>query len=216
MTEESTVQARVSILNPPASVTALKFKSWLRRELQDISQTAGSNQFLLVRLYVPKSIYWVVGEKEVDRILRKTLNEGSAIQDIELRLTDQPLTLEEMDVAIREAQAELRSLEEVATAMDRSDEWPEQWWGYDRPAAPGDDRLTISIEGMVCMVSNITPVNVDGVRASSGMDFKNGDWFVSANSHQNAKVSGPFKTVEDAFDFGRHEYRAIRYKTLPR
>lgn len=91
-----------------------------------------------------------------------------------------------------------------------SDDFPTMFWGYDREPRRGE-LPGETPDDMVCMVSNITPLNQRHLNATAGLDFKLGDWFVSTGRHEDSKVHGPFNTAEKAFDYAKAESGAVRF-----
>lgn len=112
-------------------------------------------------------------------------------------------------------QAKKRGTREERIAQAMESKQPEQFFGYDRERKPEESPFEVSEDGLVCMVSRITRENLEVARQESGLDFQLGDWFCSTGAHNETVVHGPFKTVEDAFEFARSEAGAIRFMTLP-
>ncbi len=118
--------------------------------------------------------------------------------------------------------------ERIKEAMDRIQDifsqgenlYPEeeglvQFFGYSTPASPGESPFDLPELGLVCMVSNIAPCNMEPIRAETGIPFELGQWFVSEGSHASTKVHGPFVDEQQSFEFAKAHCRAIRFKTAP-
>ena len=112
-------------------------------------------------------------------------------------------------------QARKRGTREERTAQAMQSKQPEQFFGYSRERRPDESPFEVSEDGLVCMVSRITSVNLEVARQQSGLDFQLGDWFCSTGAHSETVVHGPFKTAQDAFDFAHSEVGAVRFMSLP-
>ena len=85
-------QFRSSILQVPADITPLKFRGYLRKEIEAVQATAeNAEDIIVVRLFVLEKVLFGLGSKKVEALLR-------------------PLTAEEMQEAADDAQETLRAL----------------------------------------------------------------------------------------------------------
>lgn len=110
-------QFRYSILQVPAEVTPLKFRGYLRKEVEAVQATAqGEEDIILVRLFVPEKVLFGLGMKKVDAILHALVAKCPNIQRIELEPLARPLTADEMQEAAAEAQASLQGWTEQVVA----------------------------------------------------------------------------------------------------
>ena len=104
-------QYRYSILQVPADVTPLKFRGYLRKEVEAVQATAKDEEdIILVRLFVLEKVLFGLGAKKVDNILLGVVGKCPNILRIELEALARPLTLDEMQEAASEAQASLQVL----------------------------------------------------------------------------------------------------------
>ena len=104
-------QFRSSILQVPADVTPLKFRGYLRREIEAVQATAQNEEdIIVVRVFVLEKVLFGLGAKKVDGILQGIVGKCPNIQRIELEALARPLTQEEMQEAADEAQAMLQAL----------------------------------------------------------------------------------------------------------
>lgn len=104
-------QFRSSILQVPADVTPLKFRGYLRKEIEAVQATAQSEEdIIVVRLFVQEKVLFGLGRKKVDGILQGVVAKCPNIQRIELEALLRPLTAEEMREAADEAQEMLQAL----------------------------------------------------------------------------------------------------------
>lgn len=104
-------QYRYSILQVPADVTPLKFRGYLRKEVEAVQATAKDEEdIILVRLFVLEKVLFGLGAKKVDSILLGVVGKCPNILRIELEALARPLTLDEMQEAASEAQASLQAL----------------------------------------------------------------------------------------------------------
>jgi hypothetical protein len=90
-------------------------------------------------------------------------------------------------------------------------EYPQQMFGYiDKDEIEFNENL-LDENGLVCMISNITVLNLDALRGSSGIDFQLGEWFFSTGAHQDTIVHGPFESVDTALQSAAELTRAKRF-----
>jgi hypothetical protein len=111
-------QFRSSILQVPADVTPLKFRGYLRKEIEAVQASAqGEEDIIVVRLFVLERVLFGLGVKKVDSILNGVVGKCPNIQRIELEALIRPLTAEEMQEAADEAQEMVQALadREMAT-----------------------------------------------------------------------------------------------------
>lgn len=110
-------QFRSSVLQVPAEVTPLKFRGYLRKEIQALQAGAESpEEIIVVRLFVLEKVLFGLGAKKVDSILNGVVEKCPNIQRIELEALARPLTAEEMQEAAEEAQAMVQALSERVMA----------------------------------------------------------------------------------------------------
>jgi hypothetical protein len=110
-------QFRSSILQVPADVTPLKFRGYLRKEIEAVQATAqGEEDIIVVRLFVLEKVLFGLGVKKVDSILNGVVGKCPNIQRIELEALIRPLTAEEMQEAADEAQEMVQALAERVMA----------------------------------------------------------------------------------------------------
>ena len=104
-------QYRYSILQVPAEVTPLKFRGYLRKEVEAVQATAKDEEdIILVRLFVLEKVLFGLGAKKVDSILLGVVGKCPNILRIELEALARPLSQDEMREAAGEAQATLLAL----------------------------------------------------------------------------------------------------------
>lgn len=110
-------QFRSTVLQVPAEVTPLKFRGYLRKEIQAVQASAQSpEEIIVVRLFVLEKVLFGLGAKKVDNILQTVVEKCPNIQRIELEGLIHPLTAAEMQEAAAEAQATLEALSERVMA----------------------------------------------------------------------------------------------------
>lgn len=104
-------QFRSSILQVPADVTPLKFRGYLRREIEAVQATAQNEEdIIVVRLFVLEKVLFGLGARKVDSILQGVVAKCPNIQRIELEALTRPLTQDEMQEAANDAQETLQAL----------------------------------------------------------------------------------------------------------
>lgn len=110
-------QFRSSVLQVPAEVTPLKFRGYLRKEIQALQAAVQSpEEIIIVRLFVLEKVLFGLGPKKVDSILHGVVEKCPNIQRIELEGLIRPLDADEMAEAAEEAQATLQLLGERVMA----------------------------------------------------------------------------------------------------
>ncbi len=110
-------QFRSSILQVPAEITPLKFRGYLRKEIDAVQATAKNEEdIIIVRVFVLEKVLFGLGPKKVDSILQGAVGKCPNIQRIELEALTRPLTAEEMQEAAAEAQEMLQALGERVMA----------------------------------------------------------------------------------------------------
>lgn len=110
-------QFRSSVLQVPAEVTSLKFRGYLRQEIQAVQASVQSpEEIIVVRLYVLEKVLFGLGARKVDSILQGVVEKCPNIQRIELEALARPLTADEMEEAAEEAQAMVQALSERVMA----------------------------------------------------------------------------------------------------
>jgi hypothetical protein len=110
-------QFRSSILQVPAEITPLKFRGYLRKEIDAVQATAQHEEdIIIVRVFVLEKVLFGLGPKKVDSILQGAVGKCPNIQRIELEALTRPLTAEEMQEAAAEAQEMLQALGERVMA----------------------------------------------------------------------------------------------------
>lgn len=110
-------QFRSTVLQVPAEVTPLKFRGYLRKEIQAVQAGVQSpEEIIVVRLFVLEKVLFGLGARKVDGILQGVVEKCPNIQRIELEALARPLTAEEMAEAAEEAQATVQVLSERVMA----------------------------------------------------------------------------------------------------
>ena len=110
-------QYRSATLQVPAEVTPLKFRGYLRKEIEAVQATAqGEEDIIVVRLFVLEKVLFGLGAKKVDSILHNALGKCPNILRIELEGLLRSLTQDEMQEAAAEAQSTLQALRDRVMA----------------------------------------------------------------------------------------------------
>ena len=110
-------QYRSATLQVPAEVTPLKFRGYLRKEIEAVQATAQSEEdIIVVRLFVLEKVLFGLGAKKVDSILHGALGKCPNILRIELEGLLRSLTQDEMQEAAAEAQSTLQALRDRVMA----------------------------------------------------------------------------------------------------
>lgn len=110
-------QFRSSVLQVPSQVTPLKFRGYLRQEIEAVQATAqGEEDIIVVRVFVLERVLFGLGAKKVDSIVQGVVAKCPNVQRIELEALTRPLTQEEMQEAADDAQQTLQALSERVMA----------------------------------------------------------------------------------------------------
>jgi hypothetical protein len=110
-------QFRSSILQVPADITPLKFRGYLRQEIEAVQATAQNEEdIIIVRLFVLEKVLFGLGARKVDSILHGVVAKCPNIQRIELEALARPLTQDEMQEAANDAQETLQALSDRVMA----------------------------------------------------------------------------------------------------
>jgi hypothetical protein len=110
-------QFRSSILQVPGDVTPLRFRGYLRREIEAVQATAQSEEdIIIVRVFVLEKVLFGLGARKVDNIVQGVVGKCPNIQRIELEALVRPLTAEEMHEAAADAQQTLQALSDRVMA----------------------------------------------------------------------------------------------------
>lgn len=103
----SNMQLRMTILNVPDDLSALKLRGWLLQQASDIQDSAPANSFVRIRVYLTQKQRLVFTQKKLDALLQSIVTKHAAIHGIELIQVQTMLTNDEMREAEQAARAEL-------------------------------------------------------------------------------------------------------------
>jgi hypothetical protein len=79
-------------------------------------------------------------------------------------------------------------------------DYPQQMFGYIDKEEFELNKNLLDENGLVCMISNITILNIDDLRRSTGADFQIGNWFLSTGAHEDTIVYGPLESIDIALE----------------
>lgn len=113
-------------------------------------------------------------------------------------------------------QAKRRGTREERVHQAGQNKEPERFFGFNSERKPDESPFDMSEEGLVCMISSITKINLRELQEDFGERFQIGQWFCSTGAHNGTVVHGPFNTQEEAFDFAKNEVGAIRFVGEPK
>lgn len=106
-------QLRYSIVQVPPEISPLKFRGYIRKEVESIQEMSrGDHDIILIRLFVLEKIIFGLGMKKIDDILQGLVTKCPNIQRIELEPLKRALTPDEMKEAADDAQETLKELSE--------------------------------------------------------------------------------------------------------
>ncbi|MCY0915294.1 hypothetical protein [Massilia antarctica] len=95
--------------------------------------------------------------------------------------------------------------------LEEHSQEPERHFGFNRLRTKDELPSDMPADALVCMVSNIVVANHEALCQQSGLKFQLGDWFVSVGEHAATKVHGPFQTIDEAYEFARINFNAVRF-----
>lgn len=104
----SNFQVRLSVLNVPGDLSALKLRGWLQGQAREIQDASGENAYVQIKLFLTKRQRFAFTPKKLDSLLSSIVNGYSAIHTIELKVIDEPLTAAQMLEAVAEANTEFQ------------------------------------------------------------------------------------------------------------
>ena len=90
-----------------------------------------------------------------------------------------------------------------------------QYFGYDREANSIEEKFSFPDEGLLCMVSEVTPENFFELNNPHKNTFSFGDYFVSSGSCGHIEIYGPFTDVRSAFEFAKKKFGVVSFRSLP-
>lgn len=102
---------RMSILNvDETTVTALKFRGWLRSEATDIQQTArDKDDIIVIRLFMTDRLRFAITQPRLDKMLKAVVEKHPNIYRVELQTRSMPLSASEVMEAAEVAKADLKA-----------------------------------------------------------------------------------------------------------
>lgn len=116
-------QLRYSIVQVPPEISPLKFRGYVRKEVESIQTTSqGDHDIILIKLFVLEKIIFGLGMKKIDDILQGLVTKCPNIQRIEFEPLKRALTSDEMKEAAADAQETLKELSEKMMETVASEE----------------------------------------------------------------------------------------------
>lgn len=213
---------KISILNPPTEISALKLRGWFYTQAEQINNTmTGEYDYAFIRLFIQSRVRFAFTQKKIDALMQGVTEKYENIFQVELFVVDKPLDVNQIQEEYARANIELSEMVKIATGTTKSENlYPEeegliQFFGYSTESAKNESAFDLPEEGLVCMVSNITEYNREAICKESGRTFTLDQWFVSENEHESTIIHGPFDSENSAFDFGKAHCKAIRFKGAP-
>lgn len=114
------VQFRISLVNVPEEISALKLRGFLRAEAEDIQRRATENSLFIVRLFLPERLLFAVTQKKLDVLLKNIADKYESIQRVELVVVKKSLDMEQMMEESKLANEDLKLLLEDAKDVEES------------------------------------------------------------------------------------------------
>lgn len=103
-------KVRFTLLNIPDDMSPLKFRGYMRTEAQNIQSLCQENDFVVIRVFVPKKLRLQIPQRERDKIFASIVDKMPNIYRIEMALTDRQLSYEEMQEEGRQAQTTIDAM----------------------------------------------------------------------------------------------------------
>lgn len=114
------VQFRISLVNVPDGISALKLRGFLRSEAEDIQSKATEHSFFIVRVFMPERLLFAITEKKLDVILKGIPDKYESIYRVELVVVKKALDAAQMLEESKLAEEDLKLMIEDAKNIDES------------------------------------------------------------------------------------------------
>lgn len=101
---------KMTILNASETLSALKFRGWLRGEAEDIQANTHENDLIIIRFYMPDNLRLLMPQRKIDDILQGITNKFYNIQTIELIAVRNSLNEMEMAAATEVGKEDLAEM----------------------------------------------------------------------------------------------------------
>jgi hypothetical protein len=110
MAEQQPGRLKMSILNTDDALSPLKFRGWLRGEAEDIQAGAVEHDLIIIRLFMPEKLRFLLTQKKLDSILQGITDKLPNIYRIELIRVQKSLDHQEMSEAAELAKSDLNDI----------------------------------------------------------------------------------------------------------
>lgn len=105
-------QLRMSVLNVPGELSALKLRGWLQQQALEIQGSSGDQAFVHIKLFLTKKQRFAFTQKKLDKLLSSIVDGYAAIHRIELLVVEAALTPAQMQEEVARANAEFQEMVE--------------------------------------------------------------------------------------------------------
>jgi hypothetical protein len=120
MAEQQPGRLKMSILNTDDALSPLKFRGWLRGEAEDIQAGAVEHDLIIIRLFMPEKLRFLLTQKKLDNILQGITDKLPNIYRIELIRVQKSLDHQEMVEAAELAKSDLNEIAKELSEDKRS------------------------------------------------------------------------------------------------
>lgn len=120
MAEQQPGRLKMSILNTDDALSPLKFRGWLRGEAEDIQAGAVEHDLIIIRLFMPEKLRFLLTQKKLDNILQGITDKLPNIYRIELIRVQKSLDHQEMAEAAELAKSDLNEIAKELSEDKRS------------------------------------------------------------------------------------------------
>lgn len=112
------LQLKITLLNVPNDVSALKLRGYVRNEIQDIQNKASKTSFVIVRVFLSRRTVFAFGEKKLDMFLGSMVEKYSHIHRVELVVVESSLDIVQLQNESALAQKDMADMIEDLKQID--------------------------------------------------------------------------------------------------
>jgi len=116
----SNIQFRISLVNVPDEISALKLRGFLRAEAEDIQRKATEHSLFIMRLFLPQRLLFAYTQKKLDVLLKDIVHKYKSIQRVQLVVVKKSLDMEQMMEESKLGNEDLKLLLEDAKDVEES------------------------------------------------------------------------------------------------
>lgn len=99
---------RLALINTPEGVSPLRFRSWIRIEVQQVQMACRGDDLAIVRIFLLERLRLQITQKKIDRLVQELVDRFPSVLRIELHPIQKPLTPEELAKETEIANADMK------------------------------------------------------------------------------------------------------------